>query len=159
MKRVKEFILFALVGIVILSIVGFVRSPSFEQNLLPQQYLYNMDMQKLDLKNIRVIHFWATWCPTCRVEIPNIDSVAADIAVVSVAVKSGNNTELKSYLYENSLSLEVVNDQDGAVAKKFGITVFPTTIILKKDGTVFLSESGYISTFGLRLRVYLSSLI
>ncbi len=36
-----------------------------------------------------LLHFWATWCPTCKFEAPNIEKVSKDYEVITIAVQSG----------------------------------------------------------------------
>ena len=157
--KLKEVSLLILVSIVALNIIGIIRAPSLEY--LPQIDVRSIDGVTVDNNSFKdevtVLHFWATWCPTCRVEISNLDSIAKESRVISVAVKSGDDLELKKYLQEHNLSLLVLNDRDGKLAKKFDITVFPTTLIIDSSSKVFFTQSGYISTIGLKFRLWLAS--
>jgi thiol-disulfide isomerase/thioredoxin len=105
-----------------------------------------------------MLHFWATWCPTCRAEAGNIGRVAETHDVMTVAVKSGGPAKIREYLETNGLRFPVIDDRDGAIASRFGVQVFPTTVLVGKDGKVFWSETGYTSTWGLKLRLWLAGL-
>ncbi len=64
----------------------------------------DLNKEKLDLKSVKLlddttymipnnkpilVHFWATWCPTCKFEAPNIEKVSKDYEVITIAVQSG----------------------------------------------------------------------
>jgi len=101
-----------------------------------------------------IVHFFATWCPVCKVEAPNINQVAKDFFVVGVAVKS---LDIEEYMEKNNYTFAFIEDKDGAIAKEADIQVFPTTITCK-DKKVLWVDVGYTSTLGLYLRAFLARL-
>jgi thiol-disulfide isomerase/thioredoxin len=103
-----------------------------------------------------LVHFWATWCPTCKLEASNIQSISEKYEVVTFAVNSGLDEQLKSYMDEEGYDFRVVNDQDGSWAKTFNIEAFPTTFIYDGKGELKFTEVGYSSTVGLLGRMKLS---
>ncbi len=104
-----------------------------------------------------LIYFWATWCPTCKAQAPNIETISKKYNVLTIAIKSGSDTEIEEYLKSRNLNFKVVNDADGIIAKKFNVSVFPTTIIYNKDAIASFSDVGYTSTLGLLLRMWWSN--
>jgi thiol-disulfide isomerase/thioredoxin len=124
----------------------------------------DLNNEKLPLSNISLnnkpimIHFWATWCPVCKIEAPNIQRVSKDYNVLTIASQSGSDEKIKEYLKNNNVDFKVINDYDNSYAKQFNITVFPTTLIYDKDKNLVSSEVGYTSTFGLYLRMWWASL-
>jgi len=159
-KWAKELALMAVITLIAASVIGYLRAPSYKDAVLPSvqvSKLFGMAYDSTEKPDQPyVLHFWATWCPVCRAEAGNIDALAKDAKVVTVAVKSGGLKEIEKYMRENGLSYPVVNDQNGAIASQFKISVFPTTIIVGKDGKVFWAESGYTTTWGLKLRLWLA---
>lgn len=103
-----------------------------------------------------LLHFWATWCPTCKAEAGNIETISKEFEVITIATKSGDNSNIQSYLKSRNLTFKVVNDNNGSLAEKFNISVFPTTIIYDKNREIFYSDVGYTTTFGLWLRMWLA---
>jgi thiol-disulfide isomerase/thioredoxin len=103
-----------------------------------------------------LIHFWATWCPICKLEAPNIETISKDYEVITIAVQSGSNEEIQNYLDEHNLNFNVVNDDAGLYFKKFNGKAFPTTFIYDKNRKLKFSEVGYTSTIGLYSRMLLS---
>ncbi len=104
---------------------------------------------------VDVVHFWATWCPVCKTEAFNIDFLTRSYNVRTIAVKSGEDEEIKDYLRRNDLHFRFVNDVHGDIASKYAITVFPTTVICHQKKVKF-AEVGYTSTAGLLVRLWLS---
>jgi len=124
-------------------------------------YYKSSDISKIkfDIENISLndkpilVHFWATWCPICKVEAPNIQSLSTNYNVVTIAVNSGDDMKIKNYLKENNLTFKVINDPNSIYANKFNVKVFPTTLIYDKNKNLIFSEVGYTSTLGLQLRM------
>ncbi|MGM0593795.1 MAG: protein disulfide oxidoreductase [Pseudomonadota bacterium] len=114
--------------------------------------------EAFDLRQLRgqpsVIHFWATWCPVCELEQGTIDSLAADYPFISVAMQSGEPAEVVAYLDEQGVDYPVVNDPDGVMARRYGVSGVPATFILDAGGEVRFVTRGYTSGLGLRLRLW-----
>lgn len=113
---------------------------------------------KFTSKKPILVHFWATWCPVCKTEASNIESIAKENEVLSIAVRSGSDITLQQYMKEKGLSYPVYNDKDGVLASQYKISVYPTTFIYNNKGELIFSEVGYTSTFGLWLRMWWASL-
>ncbi len=105
-----------------------------------------------------IIHFWASWCPICELEQGTIDSLASDYPFISVAMQSGSAAEVVAYLREQGVSYPVVNDPEGSLVRRYGVSGVPATFILDADGTVRFVTRGYTSALGLRLRFWLAGL-
>ncbi|MEA2019767.1 MAG: redoxin domain-containing protein [Campylobacterota bacterium] len=144
----KEIISFIVILTILANIVSYYKSQDLNKNKLP------IDNITLNNKPI-MIHFWATWCPICKIEAPNIQTISKHYEVLTIAVKSQN---IKDYLQQNNLTFKVIDDIDGSYADKFNISVYPTTLIYDKDKNLIFSEVGYTSTFGLWIRLWWSNL-
>ena len=104
-----------------------------------------------------LIHFWATWCPTCSVEASNIETISEHYEVLTFAVKSDKD-DIAKYMKENALTFNVIKDKNALIAHRFKISVYPTTFIYDKDKNLVFSEVGYTSTWGLWLRMWWAGL-
>lgn len=159
-KIVKEIVVTLLMVFVISMVLNYIRKPDTDVTLpdikVSDIYQNQIILTKISKKeNPTIIHFWATWCPTCKLEAPNLEELRATCNVVTIAVNSGSNEELKAFMKERDLSYRVVNDRDGELAKKFGVGAFPTTFIYDANGELKFSEVGYSTTLGLKARVAL----
>jgi thiol-disulfide isomerase/thioredoxin len=116
--------------------------------------LINNQIYNIDNTKPLLLHFWATWCPTCKLEASNIEFLSKYFQVITIAVKSGSSYEIKKYLDKHNYDYMVVNDENAKLSSKFNIGAYPTTFIYNKDKKLIFSEVGYTSTLGLALRMF-----
>lgn len=94
---------------------------------------------------ITVINFWATWCPPCQEEMPDLEIFARrnQQKIDFYAVNLHESEEkIKNFMNENKYTMPVLLDKDGAIAKKFQVTAIPTTVIVNKHGMIKYRKSG-----------------
>ena len=107
------------------------------------------------------LNFWATWCPPCKGEMPDIQKLyekygnnGEDLVVLGVANpktdgypynQDGTQEEVEKFLTDNGYTLPVVMDTTGEIFNQYGIRSFPTTFLIDKDGIVFGYVSGALS--------------
>ena len=103
------------------------------------------------------LNFWATWCPPCKAEMPDIQKLyeeyqdAGDDSLVILGIaapgygQEGSKEEIKVFLEENSYTYPVVMDTTAETFMSYGITSYPTTFMIDKDGNVFGYISGQLS--------------
>ena len=103
-----------------------------------------------------LVHFWASWCPICRLEQDSIAGIAEDRPVMTVATTSGSAKELMAYLSEQGLEMPVLMDQDGGIARSWGVSGVPATFVVDTDGNISHAGMGYATELGLRLRLWLA---
>jgi thiol-disulfide isomerase/thioredoxin len=102
------------------------------------------------------VHFWATWCPVCDAQDGNIQSLSEDYPVITVAMASGSDDEVRQHLIDNELDFRVINDESGAISNRWGVSGVPTTFIIDGQGEIRFVEMGYTTTLGLKLRRWLT---
>ena len=158
-KYLKEFILFVVLLMIASNALSYYRSIDLNGKQLHIKEVTLLDGSTYILKQDRplLIHFWATWCPVCKLEAKNIQTIASKYEVLTIAVQSGSQEEIEAYMHQNNLDFKVVNDIEGSIAKQFNIQVFPTTFIYNRQKELYFSEVGYTSTLGLYLRMFFSS--
>ena len=105
-----------------------------------------------------LVHFWATWCPICRLEQESIDALARDVPVITVAMQSGERAAVVQHLRNEALSFPVLNDPDGVIAARWGVRAVPASFIVDGAGQIRYVEVGYTTGIGLRLRLWLAGL-
>jgi peroxiredoxin len=105
-----------------------------------------------------LVHFWATWCPICRLEQGTIDELAHDYAVISVATSSGDAAAVRQFMQEEGLSFPTLLDEDGSLLRQWGLPGVPASFVIAPDGQVAYATMGYTSGVGLRLRLWLAGL-
>jgi thiol-disulfide isomerase/thioredoxin len=156
-KYFKEAIVFVFTLMIIMNIISYYRALDLNKESLDIKSFMLIDNTEYlipDNKKI-LVHFWATWCPTCKFEASNIEKISKDYEVITVAVQSGSREQIQKYLDDNELTFKVVNDENAVYSKKFNIKLFPTTLIFDKNKELKFSEVGYTSTAGLYSRMIL----
>jgi len=160
MNRVKHYLkeiaIFIVVMTIFANIISIYKSSDLNNQALKLSSITLMDSELYSFNNSRpiLIHFWATWCPTCKLEASNIEMISKHYDVITIAVNSGSNREIQKYLDENGFSFKVVNDKNSIYASEFKIAVYPTTFIYDKNRDLVFSEVGYTSTIGLYFRMW-----
>ena len=98
------------------------------------------------------LNFWATWCGPCRNEMPEIQKIYeetlqeedSDLVILGIAApgfgQEGSQEEIEASLEENGYTYPVLMDTTGEVFMEYGISAYPTTFMVDRDGNLF----GYI---------------
>lgn len=103
------------------------------------------------------LNFWATWCGPCKAELPDIqklyekysEETEEEVVVLGVAGPTMGNEkteeEIIEFLEENELTYPVLMDTDWTLFQGYGISSFPTTFMIDKEGNVFGYVPGQLS--------------
>lgn len=87
-----------------------------------------------------LINFWASWCEPCRAEMPSLQALAQRHDPEKLLVLAVNFKEplasVQRFVDKSALSLPVLLDPQGALARQWGVSVFPSTVLLGADGRV-----------------------
>jgi len=101
-----------------------------------------------------LVHFWATWCPVCRLELSSIASIAKDYRVITVAQQSGSADAIRAYLRKHQVRFPVLADPDGSLSRRYGVRAVPASFVLGPRGQIRFVEIGYTTELGLRARLW-----
>ena len=157
-KFLKEGIITLVLAFIFITVIGYFRKPELTFSTLPKLTIPMVNGQTFQTTAYHdkplIIHFWATWCPTCKLEISNFNTLAKEYNLITIAVQSGSNEALKKFMQERKLDFALINDRNGVLAKKFAINAYPTTFIFDRKGEVAFAEVGYTSTLGIKLRIW-----
>ncbi len=154
-KWLKEAAILAVLVVVLSVGVGWWRAPKHAETQPIPQTLRLYDGTTFRFRNDAplVIHFWGSWCPVCRAEIDTIEKLSKEVPVLTVAVKSGEDAEIAQFMKKHGLDFAVYNDRDGSMAARYGVQVFPSTLIYDASGTLRFSMSGYTTYAGFLARL------
>jgi len=88
-----------------------------------------------------MVHFWATWCPPCVDEIPELDKLyrafaGKDFELLAVSVDEGGVQQVAPFMQKNQLVVPVLFDPERAIAGMYGTYKFPETYIVDRQGVV-----------------------
>ncbi|MGE0667359.1 MAG: TlpA family protein disulfide reductase [Sphingomonadales bacterium] len=102
-----------------------------------------VDDKEVKLSDFRgrtvLLNFWATWCAPCKVEMPSLDRLQAELggekfAVVAISSDRAGKRAVDPYFDEQGFRLERYYDPKNAVGMGLGVTGLPTTILLDAEG-------------------------
>ncbi len=99
------------------------------------------------------LNFWATWCPPCREEMPDIQALyenygynEEDVIILGLASPASEENAFTQeqdteaviqFLADNNYSYPTLLDSSGKLAASYGISAYPTTFMIDVDGNVF----------------------
>ena len=125
------------------SLVGE-QAPSFSAKDLNGQ---TVELDQFAGQDVVILDFWATWCGPCVDALPIIARVAEkfqDKHVVFYAVNQGESSEtIREFLTGESLDVQVLLDQEGAIGNLFQVSGIPQTVIIDTKGRVQVVHVGF----------------
>ncbi len=96
-----------------------------------------------------LVNAWATWCPPCRAEMPDINSyyqAHQKDGFMVLAVNAGDpQSSAATFAQSNHLAFPVLLDFDLRLLDGYGIHDFPTSIVVGRDGRVKYIQVGMFS--------------
>lgn len=112
----------------------------------PDFTLKTTDGGAISLSSLRgkvvLLNFWATWCPPCRAEMPDLEALqrhyGADHEFVVLGVNNMEGAdEVAAFAQRQGITFPLLLDADGRVgAKLFGVRYLPTSLIIDRDGYI-----------------------
>ncbi len=148
-----------IVVIIVTNLISFFKKPTIAEENLPNIPIELLSGEKTSLAKYKgkplILYFWGSWCPVCKMSSPVINDLSKEYQVITIAVNSGSDEKLKKYMLEHNLQFPTLNDNDGKLAKTFGITTFPTTFTYNDAGKNIFVDSGYTSATSLKFKLWL----
>ncbi len=110
-----------------------------------------------------VLNFWATWCEPCRAEMPSLAALAARMRAEGVVVLAINYKEppalIRQFVERLPFTAPVLLDADGDATFAWSPRVFPSTVLIGRDGRPTVSVLGELDWGGTVARELLEPLI
>lgn len=116
--------------------------PPATGDLAPEFVLQSTAGAIRKLSNFRgkvvLVNLWATWCPPCVAELPVLDQLAAKYGnkgLVVLAVAGDEDVRaVHDFLARSPVKFEVLLDPNGAIGTQYGITGYPETFFVDRQG-------------------------
>jgi peroxiredoxin len=110
----------------------------------PDFTLTTPDGTSITLSQLRgqavVLNFWATWCPVCRRELPEIEAAYQKYREQGVVIlgvdQQESPDEVAEFMAQNGLNYPTVIDPQGEVGKTYQVIGIPTAVFIDAQGVV-----------------------
>lgn len=92
--------------------------------------------------NFTIINFWATDCPGCIKEMPNLAATynqfrGQGLEIIAISMNYDPPNQVLNFTQKNKIPFPVVLDVDGQIARSFqNIRLTPTSILIDKNGKI-----------------------
>ena len=96
-----------------------------------------------------LLDFWATWCRPCEHSLPALERLHQRVrergmTVVAVSIDGPRNwARVRPFAARLGLTLPVVIDEDGSLARRFKVQAVPTSVLIAPDGSIVRTHSGF----------------
>lgn len=97
-----------------------------------------------------VLNFWATWCAPCRVEIPDLVDMQAELGdervrFVGISMDHEGDEIVQAFVETTGMNYPVIVD-DGSISERFGgVYALPTTFVVDRAGVIRLRAAGIVT--------------
>ncbi len=129
--------------------------------------LPDLDGQTVRLADLRgrivFLNLWATWCPPCRAEMPSMEALyrrfqGRDFAMLAVS-EDTDVAAVRQFVSELGLTFPVLLDTDNRLPGRYGVTGYPETFVINRDGTVLKHVVGPAEWDSPEMIAYFESLL
>ncbi|WP_077602939.1 peroxiredoxin family protein [Oceanobacillus sojae] len=122
-------------------------------NIAPDFELQTLNGETVKLSDYRgekvMINFWATWCPPCRAEMPDMEEFYQDKNIVILAVNltetENNLQQVEDFINEHGLTFPILLDEEIEVAEQYMIQPIPTSYMINSNGVVSFKAFGSLN--------------
>ncbi|MDO5647804.1 DsbE family thiol:disulfide interchange protein [Paracoccus sp. (in: a-proteobacteria)] len=115
-------------------------APSVPVETLPGKVQLTDDM--LREPGVKLVNFWASWCPPCRAEHPTLMQLSQQMPVYGVALRDNDDNALSFLAVDGDPFAAIGNDPRGRVAIDWGVSAPPETFIINSRGEVLYRHAG-----------------
>jgi peroxiredoxin len=113
-----------------------------EKKAAPPFSLKSADGNQVSLSDLKgkavMFTFWASWCESCREEIPLIEKFSQgkkdQVTVFLVAIDGENEKRIQRLIKDKKITLPVLLDVKEKIARTYGIRMVPTTFFINPEG-------------------------
>lgn len=107
------------------------------------------ETQVIPVKGKRtILHFWTTWCPSCKMELPAFEQIVkenqsdVDILTVNLLGAEQSKHAVAQFVKDRKFTFPIVLDEHGEMMKKYQIMTIPTTFFINEKGEVVKNHVG-----------------
>lgn len=159
-------------SVLLLAIVIILALPKSSSGSQPTGYaqigspMPDVALQDLDGNTVRIsdyagqpvlVNAWATWCPPCKAEMPDLQKYYdkhQSNGLVLLAINAGEGpSQVSQFIQQNGFTFPVLLDPAVQALSTLGITSFPTSILVGRDGVVKTMHVGMFTPQALEAEI------
>ncbi|TQR14216.1 TlpA disulfide reductase family protein [Psychrobacillus soli] len=115
-----------------------------KSELAPDFELTTLDGETVKLSDYKgkrvMLNFWATWCPPCRAEMPDMQKFQKNkdvqVLAVNLTETESNLGTVQKFVDELNLTLTTPLDDESAVSNEYQVMAYPTTYMIDSHGRI-----------------------
>lgn len=121
----------------------------------PDFTLQTADGKSVSLSSLRgrpvLLNFWATWCPPCQAEMPEIEKFYRqnnkkfNLVAVNLTSSEKSVEQVNKFLQAGGYTFPVLLDKEGAVAGRYAVRYIPTSFFIDARGVIQMEYTGPMS--------------
>ena len=84
-----------------------------------------------------LVNFWATWCPPCRKEMPDLQALSKRFAakgLVVLAISDEEDAKVRPFIAAQKYTYPILLDPGGAINKRFLVQGIPKSLVYDRTG-------------------------
>lgn len=129
--------------------------------IAPDFELTTLDGEKVKLSDFKgekvLVNFWATWCPPCRAEMPDMEKLHNDkdikILAVNLTDTESDLDAVKKFVDEVGATFTIPLDDESETAINYDVIAYPTTYMLDENGRIQFKSLGALNYDQMRQEV------
>jgi peroxiredoxin len=86
-----------------------------------------------------LVNFWATWCPPCRKEMPDLETLSREFkkqGLVILAISDEESSKVKPFIAEHKFSYPILLDPGRKVNERFDVEGIPKSFLYNREGNL-----------------------
>lgn len=116
-------------------------------NLAPDFELQSVEGKSMKLSSFRgkkvILNFWASWCPPCRLEMPEMEKFYTENQNKNIEILSVNLTkaeksqsDVTKFMETDGITFPVLLDENGSTAQLYNISSIPASFVIDTHGVI-----------------------
>jgi thiol-disulfide isomerase/thioredoxin len=127
-------------------VIHFVKDPEMAPPLQAQDLLGRPVNKENWAGKVVLVNFWATWCPPCRVEIPELLELKKEfgdrLEIVGISEDDDGPETVLKFARQRGMTYPIVMATKELIASYGGVPALPTTFLVNTEGRVVTKHSG-----------------
>lgn len=141
---------FFVISLTLLTFSGLAYSAATVGSKAPEFSLNDLNGKSVSLKDFEgnkavLLVFWATWCPYCVQEIPELKKVNSEyktkgLEIIAVDIRE-SSALVSNFAKKQGIDYTIVIDTDGSVSKNYNVVGIPTNVLIDKKGVILYNAN------------------